>query len=359
MWIVALLGMGTKYAECTLGIHFREDLPDGTKIGGPFAFLEKGAGLRWLAITFAVFSLVECTVVGGMIQSNSAADACERAFGISPWVSGVFLSLLIFIVILGGIKWVGEVTVRLVPTMGMLYLTLGLGVLALFWSEVPSAWTMILNDAFTGSAAAGGFAGATFAQAIKFGAARGLFSNEAGLGTAPMAHSAARTESAVKQGMVSMLGPFIDSIVVCSITGLAIVSTQVYVSGETGAELTQMAFAQAFGHTGEVVVMVAVILFAFSTALANSYYARQCILFITKQVIGNPLNFARWYSKIALIYSLVFVSILFIGAISELETAWTLGDIALALAMTPNLIGIWLLSGLLKGKTNEFLKTTS
>jgi len=358
MWIVALLGMGTEYAECTLGVHFREDLPDGTKIGGPFAFLEREAGQRWLAIIFAIFALIECTVCGGMVQSNSAADACETAFGIPLWASGLFLSLLTFVIIIGGIRRVGEVTVRLVPSMGMLYLTLGLGVLALFWREVPGAWTTIFSDAFTGSAAAGGFAGATFAQAIKFGAARGLFSNEAGLGTAPMAHSAARTENAVKQGMVSMLGPFIDTIVVCSITGLAIVSTKVHLTGETGAGLTQMAFAQALGHTGEVMVMVVVILLAFSTALTNSFYARQCLLFLTKQVVGSPSNFARWYSKIALVYSVIFTSILFIGAVSGLEMMWTLGDIALALAMTPNLIGIWLLSGFLKGKTDEFLKTT-
>jgi AGCS family alanine or glycine:cation symporter len=351
IWICGLLGMGTKYAECTLGIHFRKDLPDGTKIGGPFVALEKGAGKAWLGILFSIFALIASLGIGNMSQANSLAYGFDFAFGIPKWITGIFIATLAGVVIIGGVKRIGKVTEFLVPFMCLIYVVGAIGVLIRVRENLAPAIAMIFHDAFTGTAAKGGFLGSTVLTTLRYGVARGIFSNEAGLGSAPMAHSAAKTEYATRQGLVSMIGPFIDTIIVCTFTGLAIISTGAWVSGEVSTALTQEAFSRGLGMIGPKFIVIAVIFFAFSTVLTWSFYARQNLLYLCEHFIRDPKKFSYWYSKICYAWAYVWVFILFVGAVTEWKVIWDLSDVFNGLMMVPNLIGIWLLAGFLKKLT--------
>ncbi len=351
IWITALIGMGTKYAECTLGVHFRKCLPDGTKIGGPFAVLEEGAKLPWLGILFSVFAIIASFGIGNMNQANSIAIGLEFAFGIPRWVSGLFVAVLAWVVLIGGIKRIGKVTEFLVPFMCLLYTGSTLCLLIIFRANIGDAITMIFHDAFTGTAARGGFLGSTVMLTLRYGISRGMFSNEAGLGSAPMAHSSAKTEYAVRQGLVSILGPFIDTLIVCTLTGLVICCTGAWTSGETSTALTQEAFSRGFGMIGAKLLSIIIIFFAFSTILTWCFYARQNILNITGHLTKTPEKFEQLYPKICYGWIWVWVIVLMIGAIAECEVVWNLSDIFNGLMMIPNLIGIWLMAGFLKKLT--------
>jgi len=259
MWLTALVGMATKYSEAVLAVRFREVDERGSYVGGPMYYIRNGLGKKWawMGVLFAIFAAIAGFGIGNTVQANSVADVMEATFGLPHWISGVILMVLVGMVLIGGIRRIGQVASALVPIMAVSYLMAGLVVLAINFADIPAAFGLIFEHAFSPIAAEGGFAGAAVWAAIRFGVARGVFSNEAGLGSAPIAHAAAQTKNPVNQGMVAMLGTFIDTIIICTITGLVIITSGVWTSGESGAALTSMAFSQALPGVGGYVVAIA------------------------------------------------------------------------------------------------------
>ncbi|MBA2882171.1 AGCS family alanine or glycine:cation symporter [Desulfosalsimonas propionicica] len=341
MWVTAVFGMALKYGECLLSLHYRTIHPDGVVGAGPMYYIEKGLGQKWLGVLFAVFAAVASFGIGNMVQANSVAEPVQTYFGIPKLVTGLLIGALVFLVIVGGIKRIGQVASRLVPIMATFYVIGSLVVIFANISEVPAAFGMIFTDAFTGTAATGGFAGAAVAQVIRFGVARGVFSNEAGLGSAPIAWGAAKTSEPVRAGLISMLGPFIDTIVVCTMTGLVIIITGAFTSGETGADLTAKAFNMGLPGPGGYIVAIGIIFFAFSTAITWSYYGDRCIDYLFGQKLVMP-------------YRVLYCLLLPVGAYVELSTVWTISDIFNALMAWPNLIALILLSPVIIRLTKEY-----
>nr|MBP9593147.1 sodium:alanine symporter family protein [Steroidobacteraceae bacterium] len=277
MWMTALVGMATKYAEVVLAVHYRERDAAGRWVGGPMYAIRNGLGRRWawLGTAFAVFGGLAGFGIGNMVQANSIAAAMQTSFDIDPAVTGVVLLVLTAAVVLGGIKRIASVSNWLVPFMAIGYVIAGLIVLAVHWERIPGALALIFETAFTGTAAAGGFAGAAMIAAIRYGVARGIFSNEAGLGTAGIAQAAGMSASPVRSGLIGMMGTFFDTIVVCSMTGLAIVVSGAWSTGKTGAELTQLAFQSAMPGIGDEIVGIALAIFAITTIFGWSYYGER------------------------------------------------------------------------------------
>lgn len=282
MWVTALLGMATKYSEALLAVKYREVDERGRYVGGPMYYIKNGLGnnWKWLGIAFALFGMIAAFGIGNMVQANSVADAMGSAFAVPDWISGVVMMLLAAVVILGGIHRIGVVAARLVPFMALAYVAGALWIIISHLGEVPAALGSIIGDAFTGTAATGGFAGAAVWAAIRFGVARGIFSNEAGLGSAPIAHAAARTNDPVQQGMIGMLGTFIDTIIICTMTALVIILTGAWTSGETGAALSMLAFSSGLPEFGAHIVTFGLAVFAFTTILGWSYYGERCAEFL-------------------------------------------------------------------------------
>ena len=332
MWMTALVGMATKYSEAVCAVNFRETDKLGNHVGGPMYYIKNGLGPKWawLGVTFAIFGGIAGFGIGNTVQANSVADALRASFGLSTLATGVVLMILVGAVLIGGIRWISEVAGKLVPLMTVSYFGAGLVVLALNISAIPSAFILIVEHAFTPIAAQGGFAGAAVWAAIRFGVARGVFSNEAGLGSAPIAHAAARTDSPVRQGLIAMLGTFIDTIIVCSITGLAIIVTGSWTSGEAGASLTTLAFSSAIPG-GQYVVSLALAVFAFTTILGWSFYGEKCVqyLFGIKAIVP---------------FRIAWILALPVGATQSLEFIWLLADTLNAMMAIPNLIALALLS---------------
>ncbi len=333
MWVTALVGMATKYAEAVLAVRYREVDTRGMHVGGPMYYIRHGLGerWRWLGGTFAVLAVIAAFGIGNTVQSNSVADSLDTALGVPGWVTGLVMAVLVFSVILGGIRRIARVAETLVPIMGIIYVAGALIILAANYAEIPQGVARIFTDAFSGTAAAGGFAGAGVIAAIQFGVARGLFSNEAGLGSAPIAHAAARTDRPVRQGVVGMLGTFIDTIIVCTMTALVIVTTGAWTSGENGAGLTTLAFSQGLPGPGDFVVAFGLVIFAFSTTLTWAYYAERCMEYL----IG-----VRGF----LVFRLLWVVAVFVGAVASLRLIWSLADVTMALMAIPNLVALLLLS---------------
>jgi AGCS family alanine or glycine:cation symporter len=342
MWITALVGMATKYGEAVLAVKYREVDERGAYVGGPMYYIRNGLGdnWRWLGATFALFAMIAAFGIGNTVQSNSVADVLQSNLSIPAWVTGLVLAVLVLIVILGGVRRIAHVAEKLVPAMAVLYIGAALVVILLNAGQVPGALGMIVTDAFTGTAATGGFAGAAVLAAIRFGVARGIFSNEAGLGSAPIAHAAARTSDPVKQGTVAMLGTFIDTIVVCTMTALVIIMTGAWSSGETGAALSAMAFGQ--GVTGgSWVVTFGMVIFAFTTIIAWSYYGERCAEYLFGVKVITPY---RW----------AWVVLLFVGAVGNLGIIWIVADILNALMAIPNLIALLALSSTIFAVTKRY-----
>ncbi|WP_188207159.1 alanine/glycine:cation symporter family protein [Alkalibacillus aidingensis] len=339
MWISALFGMATKYAEAILAVKYRVQEPSGRMAGGPMYYIEKGLKLKWLAVLFAIFGAVAAFGIGNMVQSNSVSDVMDDTFGVPFWITGVILMVLAGLVILGGIKSIGKVTAYIVPFMALFYVVGGLIILLTNLDMVGAAVGLIFTDAFTGQAVAGGAIGAV----IRWGVARGVFSNEAGLGSAPIAAAAARTDYPGRQALVSMTQVFIDTIVVCSITGITIVMADMYTSGEEGASLTSQSFEFFLGPTGSYIVSIGLVFFAFSTILGWSYYGEKCFGYLTKH---RGLNY----------YKVLFLLFVLTGAVVELEMVWAFADVFNGLMAVPNLIGLLLLSGVVVNETRKFLK---
>ena len=343
MWLIALVGMATKYAEAVLAVHFREKDAAGQYVGGPMYYIKNGLGKNWhwLAIAFAVFGMIAGFGIGNSVQANSVAHGLSDSFGLPPWITGVTLAVLVGMVVLGGMKRIATVATFIVPFMALAYLLAGLVVLADHASAIPDALALCFESAFTGTAAAGGFAGALVKEAIRFGMARGIFSNEAGLGSAPIAHASANTDHPARQGSIAMLGTFIDTIIVCSVTGLAIVSTGVWDSGVKGAPLSAMAFSSTFGGVGNIIVACSLAVFAFTTLLGWSLYSERCTQFL----FGN---------KAIMPFRIIWVLAVPLGAIVSLNFVWALADIMNILMAVPNLIALLLLSPIVVRLSREF-----
>ena len=346
MWCTALVGMATKYAEAVLAVHFRETDEQGNHIGGPMFYIKNGlkSHWAWLGTAFAIFGALAGFGIGNTIQANSVADALNSKLGIDHLLTGLVMAVLVGLVLIGGIKRIADVAGKLVPFMAIAYVTAGLVVLALYAAEIPDALVLIVTHAFTPVAATGGFAGAAVWAAIRFGVARGIFSNEAGLGSAPIAHAAATTDSPVRQGTIAMLGTFIDTLVICTITGLVIVVTGAWTSGETGATLSSLAFETALPGVGGYVVTFGLSVFAFTTLLGWSFYGEKCVeyLFGVRSIIP---------------FRVLWIIAIPIGATAKLSFIWLLADTLNALMALPNLIALLLLSPLVFKLTREYFST--
>ncbi len=342
MWCTALVGMATKFAEAVLAVKYREVDDNGNHVGGPMYYIKNGLGAKWawLGTAFALFGSLAGFGIGNTVQANSVADALSSNFGVPNWVTGVVLMVLVGAVLMGGIKRIADVAGKLVPMMTVFYIAAGVAVLVVYASEIPAAIELILHSAFNPVAAQGGFAGAAVWAAIRFGVARGVFSNEAGLGSAPIAHAAAQTNNPVAQGLVAMLGTFIDTLIVCSITGLAIIVSGAWTSGENGAALTSFAFSHAF-PLGNYVVAIALTVFAFTTILGWSFYCEKCVQFLFGIKAIKP-------------FRILWTIVVPLGAVSSLEFIWLLADTLNAMMAIPNLIALALLSPVVFGLTREY-----
>lgn len=333
MWVTALVGMATKYAEVLLAVHFRETDEHGEQMGGPMFAIKNGLGRgwAWLGAAFALFGGFAGFGIGNMVQSNSIADAMQVSFGLSPWITGVVLTVFTGFVLLGGVKRIGAVAEKLVPAMCIAYIVAALTVLGLYVDQIPSAFALIFEYAFSPLAATGGFTGATIMLALRYGVARGIFSNEAGLGTAGIAQAAGQSNSAAQAGLIGMMGTFIDTILVCTMTGLVIIVTGVWSSGVKGAALTSSAFAAAFPGFGEYFLSVALAVFAFTTILGWAYYGEKCWEFL----IGG---------RVRVPYRVLWTLFVMVGAVAKLDFVWLLADTMNAFMAFPNLVSLLLLS---------------
>lgn len=342
MWLTALVGMATKYSEAVLAVRFREVDERGAHVGGPMYYIRNGLGKKWawLGVLFAIFASVAAFGIGNTVQANSVADVLQTNFNLPHWVTGLILMTLVGLVLIGGIKRIGQVASALVPFMAIAYVLVGLVVLAINANELPGAIAMVFTHAFSPVAAEGGFAGAAVWAAIRFGVARGIFSNEAGLGSAPIAHAAAQTKNPINQGMVAMLGTFIDTIIVCSITGLVIISSGAWTSGETGAALTSLAFENGLPGFGNYVVAISLAIFAFTTIIGWSFYGERCIefLFGVKAIVP---------------YRVVWILAIPVGATINLGLIWLIADTLNAMMALPNLVALLLLSPVVFKLTRE------
>ena len=346
MWMTGLVGMATKYSEAVLGVRFRETDARGEKSGGPMYYLENG--IRWggvgrtLAVAFALFASFAAFGIGNGVQSQSVADAIHGAFGISPLVVGLVTATLAGVVILGGIKSIGKVTGVLVPVMITMYLGGAAVIIGLNIEQVPEAFRLIFEGAFSGTAVAGGAVGYTVAQAMRFGIARGVFSNESGLGTGGIAAAAAQTKEPCRQALISMTQTFIDTLVVCTFTGIAIISTGAWSSGESGVGITQLAFSTGLpGAWGGAIVAVCLTFFAFSTMLGWSYYGEKSLEYLAGEKTTIP-------------YRIMFIIVIAVSAVAELDIVWLISDILNALMALPNLVGLLLLSGVVLRETRAY-----
>ncbi|WP_323000984.1 sodium:alanine symporter family protein [Denitromonas sp.] len=343
MWMTALVGMATKYAEVVLAVHYRETDANGEQIGGPMYAIKNGLGRswRWLAAAFALFGGLAGFGIGNMVQSNSIAEAMQASFGIAPWLTGVVLAALTGFVLLGGVKRIGAVAEKLVPFMCIGYIVASLAVLGLYAERIPAAFGLIFSYAFSPAAATGGFAGAAIMMAIRYGVARGIFSNEAGLGTAGIAQAAGQSKNAVESGLVGMMGTFIDTLIVCTMTGLVLIVTGAWSSGLSGAALSSSAFATAFPGIGAAFLAIALAVFAYTTILGWAYYGEKCWEYLLGTAVEKP-------------YRIVWTLFVLLGAVSQLDFVWLLADTLNAFMALPNLVSLLLLSPVVAKLTQAY-----
>ncbi|HFI2438967.1 TPA: alanine/glycine:cation symporter family protein [Streptococcus suis] len=345
MWVAAFFGMATKYAEGFLAIKYRTKDANGQAAGGPMHYITLGMGQKWkpLAIFFAISGvLVALLGIGTFSQVNSITASLEMSFGLAPQLISILTAILIAFFIFGGIEKISDVSTKVVPFMAILYILASITVLAVHWDQLLPTLALVFKSAFTPAAAMGGFVGATVKEAIQRGIARGVFSNESGLGSAPIAAAAAKSDNPVEQGLISMTGTFIDTLIICSLTGLSILVTDQWTTeGLAGAPLTQAAFATVFGNTGSIALTISLVLFAFTTILGWSYYGERCIefLFGTKSILP---------------YRLLFVAMVALGGFLKLDLIWTIADIVNGLMALPNLIALLALSPVIIKETRQY-----
>ncbi|HFL2512655.1 TPA: alanine/glycine:cation symporter family protein [Clostridioides difficile] len=346
MWIAAFFGMATKYSEGVLAIKYRTKDKNGQVSGGPMYYIVNGMGEKWrpLAIFFAISGiLVALLGIGTFTQVNSITDAINNSFGIDPRITGVVLAVFVALVVFGGLKSISNVATKIVPFMAVIYVVICGIILISFWNKIPETFMLIIKSAFTPTAATGGFLGATMSLAIRNGIARGVFSNESGLGSAPIAAAAAKTEWPAEQGLISMTGTFIDTIIICTLTGFSLVISGVWCSDLNGAVMTQAAFNGAIPTFGPILLTVSLTLFAFTTILGWSYYGERCFefLFGVKGMNG---------------YRTVFVAMVLLGAFLKLEVVWVIADIVNGLMAIPNLIALLALSPIIVSETKKYFE---
>jgi alanine or glycine:cation symporter, AGCS family len=342
LWVSGILGMCTKFAEIVIALHYRQTDASGQMRGGAMYILRNGLGMPWLGAIFAGLVSLAAFGIGNMVQSNSVAASLQSSFGVDPRITGVALALLTAAVILGGIKRIGQFTEYLVPFMALFYLGGGLFILVRYASEIPAALSLVLTSAFSGAAATGGFAGSTIMLAMRYGIARGLFSNEAGLGSAPLVHAAAKTDHPVRQGLYGIFEVFVDTILVCTTSGMVIMVTGVWSGGATGAALAGQAFSTGLpGTWGNLVVTISLVLFAYSTVIGWSYYGETGIVYL----LGH---------KAVLPYKIAWLVFIYLGAVGSLHLVWDVADTLNGLMAIPNLIAVLASIGLLRRLMREF-----
>ncbi|HFI0260118.1 TPA: alanine/glycine:cation symporter family protein [Streptococcus suis] len=345
MWVAAFFGMATKYAEGFLAIKYRTKDANGQAAGGPMHYITLGMGKKWkpLAVFFAISGvLVALLGIGTFSQVNSITASLETSFGLAPQLVSIVTAISIAFFIFGGIEKISDVSTKVVPFMAILYILASITVLVVHWEQLLPTLALVFKSAFTPAAAMGGFVGATVKEAIQRGIARGVFSNESGLGSAPIAAAAAKSDNPVEQGLISMTGTFIDTLIICSLTGLSILVTDQWTTeGLAGAPLTQAAFATVFGNTGSIALTISLVLFAFTTILGWSYYGERCIefLFGTKSILP---------------YRLLFVAMVALGGFLKLDLIWTIADIVNGLMALPNLIALLALSPVIIKETRQY-----
>ena len=362
MWVTALIGMALAFAEGALSIRFRERTPEGTYRGGPMSYITYGLGpkWKWLAIVFCLGTLFSALVTGNGIQANSFADSVTELTGASEWVGGTIAAVAVFVVIIGGIKSIGAVAEKVVPVMALAYLTLALIALILNFGDLPETFVRIFDGAFNAQAASGGFLGAAVIMAVRAGVARGLFSNEAGQGSTPIAHAVAQTSDPALQGRFAMMGTFIDTVVICTMTALVLLTVQgdfthagaavehAWQSDLTGFAMTSGAFAAAFPYLvagiplGTLIASVALLLFVFTTLLTWSYYGERAITFIYDQFPGASRTGEK---ALHILWRVLWCVVIFVASTVDLELIWRMGDISNAAMALPNLLALALLSG--------------
>ncbi|MFM1538947.1 alanine/glycine:cation symporter family protein [Helcococcus bovis] len=341
IWISAFFGMFTKYAEVVLSIVYREkNEKTGHFSGGPMYYLKNGAKMPILAFLFAIFGMLASFGIGNMTQSNSITQALKTSFNFNPSTVGIIVTILSSLVLIGGLKNIAKVTGRLVPVMAFFYIFGSLIVIFVNYRQIPSVVVEIFKSAFTTHAAVGGFIGSTILLTLKQGLSRGIFTNEAGLGSAPIAHSAAKTNHPVLQGIWGVYEVFMDTLVICTMTALVILTSDKWNSGLKGVELAMSAFNTGF-NGGEYIVSIGLTLFAFSTIVGWYYYGERCFAYLFGE-------------KHVLIYRIVYIPLIYVGAIGGLEDIWAISDTLNGLMAIPNLIGLFLLSGVVVKKTNEY-----
>lgn len=346
LWVSGVFGMATKYAEIVVALHYREKDASGTMRGGAMYSLRK-QGLPWLGAIFAGITALAAFGIGNMVQANSVAASLRESFGAAPWIVGLVLVVISGAVILGGIKRIAAFAEWLVPFMCILYIVGGLVIVLMHAGAIPGALRLVFEGAFSGSAAAGGFAGATIMMAMRYGIARGLFSNEAGLGSAPMVHAASNTDHPVRQGMYGIFEVFVDTILVCTTTGLVILVTGVWDSGATGAALSVRAFETGLpGTWGGIIVTSGLVLFAYSTILGWSYYGETGVVYL----LG---------AKAALPYRILWLVFIYLGATGSLQLVWGIADTLNGLMAIPNLISVLIGIPILLRLQREFFHRTS
>ncbi|MBQ1889273.1 alanine or glycine:cation symporter, AGCS family [Selenomonas ruminantium] len=345
MWMAAFFGMATKYAEGLLAVKYRSTDEKGEIAGGPMFYIRNGMGEKYkpLATFFAVATiLVAYLGIGTFPQVNAIVDSVNISFGVPKFATDIVLTLLIAAITLGGLQSIAKVASKVIPFMAVMYIAISLGLILMHLDAVPAAVSLILESAFTGTAAAGGFAGSTIMMAMQNGIARGVFSNESGLGSAPIAAAAAKTKHPAEQGLISMTGTFIDTIIICTMTGLALVLTGVWQGDAAGAAMTSAAFASVYGFLGSQLLTIALALFAFTTILGWNYYGERACIYLmgTKGVLP---------------YRVIFIALIASGAFLKLEAIWILADIVNGLMAIPNLIALIALSGVVVAETKSYL----
>jgi len=347
MWVSAAVGMATKFSEVVLGVHFRKTNPDGSILGGPMVYLAEAFPWKRLGKVlsgFFAFAMgMKCLFSTSMVQSNSISLAFETHFGVPMWITGILLAAVTWVVIIGGIRSIGRFTEFLAPFMSLVYIAGGVIVIVLFFRELPSVFGRIFSEAFTGSAAAGGFAGSSVMHALRFGVARGSYSNEAGIGSAAVAHAAARTNQPVRQGLIAMMDVFIDTMVLCTITAMVVLLTGEWLTGTTSTEMTTIAFERSLPVVGGWIVVLSSFLFGYSSLISWPYFGEQSFGYL----------FGFWIKRY---YRWAFCIIIFLGSIQKVNTVWLVGDTLNGLMAVPNLIGLLALSGTIIHLARTYMK---
>jgi AGCS family alanine or glycine:cation symporter len=345
MWVSGFFGMVTKYAEVVLALKYREKDGNGQYHGGPMYYIQNGLGAKWLAVIFAAFGALATFGIGNMTQANAIAGSLNQTFGVPAIATGIALAAFCAVVIIGGIKRIASVTEKLVPFMAAFYLIGGVIILIMYAEALPGAFVLILTEAFSFESVGGGVMGYVIMRGMRYGVARGVFSNEAGLGSAPIAHAASSSKEPVEQGLWGIFEVFVDTILICTLSGLVIITSGLYSGGLEGEALVLASFNQAFGSIGGIFVSIAIFCFAFSTILGWSYYGQQCLGYLTKN-----------NKAVDLCYKVLFSALCIVGAVGGLTLVWDIADTLNGLMAIPNLIALLLLYKVITTATKDYIK---